>query len=59
MPLAPLASLEKICWGLRFRKWLRDQGTETVPYFPTVRIYTNTLTRPFRRVQRSTSSNLE
>ncbi len=34
MPLAPLASLEKICWGLRFRKWLRDQGTEAVPYFP-------------------------
>jgi O-methyltransferase len=34
MPLAPLASLEKICWGLRFRKWRRDQGTESVPYFP-------------------------
>jgi len=34
MPVAPLVSLEKICWGLRFRKWLKDQGTETVPYFP-------------------------
>lgn len=34
MPLAPLASLEKICWGLRFRKWFRDQCTESVPYFP-------------------------
>lgn len=33
MPLAPLASLEKICWGLRFRRWLRDQCTEAVPYF--------------------------
>jgi len=34
MPVAPLVSLEKVCWGLRFRKWLKDQGTETVPYFP-------------------------
>jgi O-methyltransferase len=34
MPLAPLASLEKICWGLRFRKWLREHSTEKVPYFP-------------------------
>jgi O-methyltransferase len=34
MPLEPLASLEKVCWGLRFRKWRRDQRTENVPYFP-------------------------
>jgi hypothetical protein len=33
VPMAPLVSLEKICWGLRFRKWIKDQGTENVPYF--------------------------
>src|SRR5438270_7095361 len=33
VPLRPLVSLEKICWGLRFRKWIRVKGTEAVPYF--------------------------
>lgn len=33
MPLRPLVSLEKICWGLRFRKGIRDRGTEAIPYF--------------------------
>ena len=32
MPLPPLVFLEKVCWGLRFRKWLGEQAAGAVPY---------------------------